>query len=139
MHLILNLFVQIIFGIALEHYFEAYRVAIVYIIGVIAGSVTGALVAPDKKVIGSSAGAYTVALAFVVFFARVRFYITDVKFSFNFLCHIFRIIVKEKENEYWSRQYSSFQSFFLKFFTTCLTYLLFFKLKKISIYTYLEP
>lgn len=72
MHLILNLFVQIIFGIALEHYFEAYRVAIVYILGVIAGSITGALMAPDKKVIGSSAGAYAIALAFVVFFAKVR-------------------------------------------------------------------
>ena len=83
MHIMLNIFVQLIFGIALEHYFEAYRVAIIYIIGVFAGSITGAFIEPEKKVIGSSAGAYSIVVAFLVFFARVRLF-SDKRILFYF-------------------------------------------------------
>jgi rhomboid-related protein 1/2/3 len=63
MHLVMNLIVQIFLGIALELVHNWWRVSLVYLAGVLAGSMGTSLVNPRTFLAGASGGVYALMTA----------------------------------------------------------------------------
>lgn len=63
MHLVMNLLVQVFLGIALEIVHCWWRVALVYLSGVLAGSMGTSLVSPKTFLAGASGGVYALMTA----------------------------------------------------------------------------
>lgn len=60
-----NLLVQILLGIPLEMVHKWWRVLVVYLAGVLAGSVATSVVDPTVKLAGASGGVYSLVTAHV--------------------------------------------------------------------------
>lgn len=65
MHLLVNLFVQILLGIPLEMVHHWWRVLLVYLFGVIAGSLATSISDPAIYLAGASGGVYAIMAAHV--------------------------------------------------------------------------
>lgn len=65
MHLTMNLIIQIFLGIVLELVHCWWRVAIVYVAGVVAGSIGTSLTSPHIFLAGASGGVYALITAYV--------------------------------------------------------------------------
>lgn len=65
MHLIMNLLVQIFLGIALELVHCWWRIALVYLAGVVAGSMSVSLATPTVYLAGASGGVYALITAHI--------------------------------------------------------------------------
>lgn len=61
-HIVGNLLMQILLGLPLE-VFNGWRVIVVYLCGVLAGSMGTSLVTPDIYLVGASAGVYSLLTA----------------------------------------------------------------------------
>ncbi|CAG9861791.1 unnamed protein product [Phyllotreta striolata] len=64
-HLVLNLLVQILLGIPLEMVHKWWRVLVVYLAGVLAGSLGTSIVDPTVKLAGASGGVYSLVTAHI--------------------------------------------------------------------------
>ncbi|XP_056643128.1 rhomboid-related protein 2 [Diorhabda sublineata] len=64
-HLVINLFVQILLGIPLEMVHKWWRVLIVYLAGVVAGSLGTSIMDPTVKLAGASGGVYSLVTAHI--------------------------------------------------------------------------
>ncbi|XP_072387033.1 rhomboid-related protein 2-like [Diabrotica undecimpunctata] len=64
-HLILNLVVQLILGLPLEIVHKKWRVLIVYLAGVLAGSLGSTITHPNNYLYGASAGVYALLVAHI--------------------------------------------------------------------------
>ncbi|KAG5900299.1 hypothetical protein JTB14_000825 [Gonioctena quinquepunctata] len=64
-HLVVNLLVQILLGIPLEMVHQWWRVLVVYLAGVLAGSLGTSIVDPTVKLAGASGGVYSLVTAHV--------------------------------------------------------------------------
>lgn len=64
-HLVFNVIVQICLGIPLELVHQWWRVVLVYLSGVLAGSVAQSYFKPCKNLVGASAGVYAIITAHV--------------------------------------------------------------------------
>ncbi|GFG35048.1 hypothetical protein Cfor_07649, partial [Coptotermes formosanus] len=64
-HLVVNLLVQLLLGIPLEMVHHWWRVLIVYIAGVVAGSLATSVTDPYTRLAGASGGVYAVLLAHI--------------------------------------------------------------------------
>jgi rhomboid-related protein 1/2/3 len=65
MHLLVNIIFQIVIGIPLELVHKWYRVSIIYISGVIAGSVAHSIISKENRLAGASAGVYALLSAHI--------------------------------------------------------------------------
>lgn len=65
MHLMMNLIIQIFLGIALELVHHWWRVALVYLAGVLAGSMGTSLTSPRIFLAGASGGVYALITAHI--------------------------------------------------------------------------
>lgn len=65
LHLASNLFVQIFLGIPLEYQHSWWRVMIVYLAGVLSGSLGASIMNPMYPLIGASAGGYALLFAYI--------------------------------------------------------------------------
>ncbi|KAL5277083.1 RHBDL2 family protein [Megaselia abdita] len=65
MHLFMNLLIQIMLGVALELVHHWWRVALVYLAGVIAGSMGTSLTSPNIYLAGASGGVYALITAHI--------------------------------------------------------------------------
>lgn len=65
MHIVMNLIIQIFLGIALELVHCWWRVALVYIAGVVAGSMATSLTTPSIFLAGASGGVYALITAHI--------------------------------------------------------------------------
>ncbi|KAH9508681.1 Rhomboid- protein 2 [Bulinus truncatus] len=64
-HIIFNLGFQLLFGSLLEVVHKHWRVAIVYLLGVIAGCLAHSVIEPKISLVGASGGVYAILGAFV--------------------------------------------------------------------------
>lgn len=64
-HIVANLFIQVLLGIPLEYAHSSWRVMIVYLAGVLGGSLGTSVLRPKILLIGSSAGGYALLTACV--------------------------------------------------------------------------
>lgn len=64
-HIMTNLIVQIFLGVALELVHSWWRVSLVYVAGVAAGSLGSSLVLPHKYLCGASSGVYALITAHI--------------------------------------------------------------------------
>jgi Rhomboid family. len=74
MHLVVNLLVQLLLGVPLEMVHHWWRVLIVYIAGVVAGSLGTSLTDPFVRLAGASGGVYAVLLAHIATIIMVRMF-----------------------------------------------------------------
>lgn len=75
MHLFMNLLIQIMLGVALELVHHWWRVALVYLAGVIAGSMGTSLTSPNIYLAGASGGVYALITAHIATIIMVSFYL----------------------------------------------------------------
>lgn len=73
MHIVANLIVQIFLGIALELVHQWWRVSLVYLAGVVAGSIGTSIVNPYKCLVGASGGVYALITAHIATIIMVCF------------------------------------------------------------------
>jgi rhomboid-related protein 1/2/3 len=74
-HLVVNLLVQLLLGIPLEMVHHWWRVLIVYIAGVVAGSLATSVTDPYTRLAGASGGVYAVLLAHIATIVMVRMFL----------------------------------------------------------------
>lgn len=65
MHIMMNLIIQIFLGVALELVHHWWRVALVYLAGVLAGSMGTSIVNPGIYLAGASGGVYALITAHI--------------------------------------------------------------------------
>lgn len=65
LHIVANLFIQLPLGIILEYLNSWWRVMIVYLAGVLSGSLGASIVNPHVGLVGASAGGYALLFAFI--------------------------------------------------------------------------
>lgn len=65
MHILMNLIIQIFLGVALELVHHWWRVALVYLAGVLAGSMGTSIVSPRIFLAGASGGVYALITAHI--------------------------------------------------------------------------
>lgn len=65
MHLMMNLLIQILLGVALELVHHWWRVSLIYLAGVIAGSMGTSLTSPQIFLAGASGGVYALITAHI--------------------------------------------------------------------------
>lgn len=65
MHILMNLIIQIFLGVALELVHHWWRVALVYLAGVLAGSMGTSIVNPTIYLAGASGGVYALITAHI--------------------------------------------------------------------------
>lgn len=89
MHLLMNLIVQIFLGVALELVHCWWRVAMIYVAGVVAGSMGVSLVSPQVFLAGASGGVYALITAHI---ATIILNFREMEYAliqlFVFLCYI---------------------------------------------------
>lgn len=83
-HLLGNLVIQIILGILLELVHHWWRVSLVYVAGVLAGSMGTSLTSPDIFLAGASGGVYALITAHIATIIMVSL--------LHFYCFLVRII-----------------------------------------------
>uniref|UniRef100_UPI00358DFECA rhomboid-related protein 2 n=1 Tax=Myxine glutinosa TaxID=7769 RepID=UPI00358DFECA len=81
-HILNNVVVQLVLGLALELVHKGHRVAIVYLSGVIAGSLGSSIFDPEVALVGASGGVY----------ALIGGYFTNVLVNFDQMKPLFRAI-----------------------------------------------
>lgn len=72
MHIVMNLMVQIFLGVALELVHCWWRVALVYLAGVLAGSMGTSIFSPRVFLAGASGGVYALITAHIATIIMVR-------------------------------------------------------------------
>jgi membrane associated rhomboid family serine protease len=72
LHLVVNLLVQLMLGVPLEMVQRWWRVLIVYIAGVVAGSLGTSVADPYTRLAGASGGVYAILLAHIASIIMVR-------------------------------------------------------------------
>lgn len=72
MHILMNLIIQIFLGVALELVHHWWRVALVYLAGVAAGSMGTSIVNPRIFLAGASGGVYALITAHIATIIMVR-------------------------------------------------------------------
>lgn len=72
MHIVMNLLVQIFLGVALELVHCWWRVALVYLAGVLAGSMGTSIFSPRVFLAGASGGVYALITAHIATIIMVR-------------------------------------------------------------------
>lgn len=75
MHIMMNLIIQIFLGVALELVHHWWRVALVYLAGVLAGSMGTSIVNPRIFLAGASGGVYaliTAHIATIIMVSKLR-------------------------------------------------------------------
>lgn len=65
MHLLTNVTMQLLLGITLELVHKWWRVALIYLVGVLAGCLASSITAPDYFIAGASGGVYALEYAYV--------------------------------------------------------------------------
>lgn len=75
MHLFMNLIIQIFLGVALELVHHWWRVALIYLAGVLAGSMGTSLTSPRIFLAGASGGVYALITAHIATIILVNYYI----------------------------------------------------------------
>ncbi|XP_026466455.1 rhomboid-related protein 2-like isoform X2 [Ctenocephalides felis] len=88
-HLIVNLLVQILLGVALECVHHWWRVVIIYLSGVVAGSLGTSITDPSVYLAGASGGVYALITAHV---ATIVMNWKEMEFAFLQLC-VFLVII----------------------------------------------
>lgn len=73
MHILMNLIIQIFLGVALELVHHWWRVALVYLAGVLAGSMGTSIANPNIFLAGASGGVYALITAHIATIIMVRF------------------------------------------------------------------
>jgi rhomboid-related protein 1/2/3 len=73
-HLVVNLLVQLLLGVPLEMVHRWWRVLIVYIAGVLAGSLGTSITDPYTRLAGASGGVYAILLAHIATIIMVRMF-----------------------------------------------------------------
>jgi membrane associated rhomboid family serine protease len=73
-HLVVNLLVQLLLGVPLEMVHRWWRVLIVYIAGVVAGSLGTSVTDPYVFLAGASGGVYAILLAHIATIIMVRMF-----------------------------------------------------------------
>lgn len=63
--MILNVLVQLVLGIPLEMVHHGWRVMIIYLCGVLAGSLASSIASPHMELVGASGGVYAVTTAHI--------------------------------------------------------------------------
>jgi rhomboid-related protein 1/2/3 len=79
-HLVVNLLVQILLGIPLEMVHHWWRVLIIYMAGVVAGSLGTSVTDPYTRLAGASGGVYAVLMAHIatiILVRRFHYYFSD--------------------------------------------------------------
>jgi rhomboid-related protein 1/2/3 len=71
-HLVVNLFVQLLLGLPLEMVHRWWRVLIVYVAGVVAGSLGTSVFDPYTRLAGASGGVYALLFAHIATIILVR-------------------------------------------------------------------
>lgn len=94
MHLFMNLLIQIMLGVALELVHHWWRVALVYIAGVIAGSMGTSLTSPNIYLAGASGGVYALITAHIATIIMV----SCCRVQKNFKIHIVTILSELERN-----------------------------------------
>lgn len=74
MHILMNLIIQIFLGVALELVHQWWRVALVYLAGVVAGSMGTSIVNPEISLAGASGGVYALITAHLATIIMVSFF-----------------------------------------------------------------
>lgn len=90
MHILMNLIIQIFLGIALELVHQWWRVALVYLAGVIAGSMGTSIVNPEISLAGASGGVYALITAHIATIIMVS--LNDLLQDFFFILFSFSFI-----------------------------------------------
>lgn len=88
-HLLINLLVQVLLGIPLEMVHKWWRVLVVYLAGVLAGSLGTSVVDPTVKLAGASGGVYSLVTAHIASIIMVRKGVLRSAKSTNFLIKYF--------------------------------------------------
>lgn len=83
MHLVMNVIVQIFLGVTLELVHDWWRISLVYLSGVIAGSLGASITGPHRNLIGASGGVYALITAHIAAVILVNF-IRILTFLFHF-------------------------------------------------------
>lgn len=77
MHIMMNLIVQIFLGVALELVHHWWRVALVYLAGVLAGSMGTSIASPHIYLAGASGGVYALITGTLWIFSLFLFVIMN--------------------------------------------------------------
>lgn len=104
MHILMNLIIQIFLGVALELVHQWWRVALVYLAGVLAGSMGTSIVNPEVSLAGASGGVYALIAAHLATIIMVSSSIIIENFIFLIGNYSLSLSSKNRIGHKWSMQ-----------------------------------